>query len=278
MFEKAIQGSVMLAVERKQKIIERLRRDRRVYVGELSRELDVTEETIRRDLKDIEKQGIAIRSHGGALLNSTSQVKPFLERETINHDLKWKIALCVQDLIEDGMVIMVDASTTTKMVIENIDNSKNLTIITNSYTLMDNMSERSNMRFIATGGEVYGKYKAYVGSDALRTIQRYNADLAILSCHSLSLDCGYTESNILEGDVKFAMSRRSARTIEVADHTKFNRRSLANVLDFTDVDVLASDRCPESAWVDFFKQRKLSLIYPEDSDNDDDLILSGSSL
>ena len=124
------QGSVsMLALERKQKIIERLRQDRKVYVGELSRELDVTEETIRRDLKEIEKQGIAIRSHGGAfLLNDAAQVKPFSERETINHDLKTKIALCVQDFIEDGMVIMVDASTTTKIVIEHIDNSKHLTI------------------------------------------------------------------------------------------------------------------------------------------------------
>ena len=130
----------MLALERKQKIIERLRQDRKVYVGELSRELDVTEETIRRDLKEIEKQGIAIRSHGGALLNYADQVKPFSERETINHDLKTKIALCVQDFIEDGMVIMVDASTTTKIVIEHIDNAKHLTIITNSYTLIDQLS------------------------------------------------------------------------------------------------------------------------------------------
>ena len=264
------QGSVsMLALERKQKIIERLRQDRKVYVGELSRELDVTEETIRRDLKEIEKQGIAIRSHGGALLNDAAQVKPFSERETINHDLKTKIALCVQDFIEDGMVIMVDASTTTKMVIEHIDSAKHLTIITNSYTLIDQLSDRSNLRFIATGGEYYSKYKSYVGSDALRTIQRYNADLALLSCQSLSLDCGYTESNILEGDVKFAMSRQSSRTIEVADHTKFNRRSLANVLDFTDVDVLASDRRPETAWVDFFRQRKLTLVYPEASSEDE---------
>ena len=166
------------------------------------------------------------------------------------HDLKTKIALCVQDFIEDGMVIMVDASTTTKIVIEHIDNAKHLTIITNSYTLIEQLCDRSNLRFIATGGEYYSKYKSYVGSDALRTIQRYNADLALLSCQSLSLDCGYTESNILEGDVKFAMSRQSSRTIEVADHTKFN------------VDVLASDRRPETAWVDFFKQRKLTLVYP----------------
>lgn len=167
------------------------------------------------------------------------------------------------------MVIMVDASTTTKIVIEHIDNAKHLTIITNSYTLIEQLCDRSNLRFIATGGEYYSKYKSYVGSDALRTIQRYNADLALLSCQSLSLYCGYTESNILEGDVKFAMSRQSSRTIEVADHTKFNRRSLANVLDFTDVDVLASDRRPETAWVDFFKQRKLTLVYPEASSEPD---------
>ena len=150
----------MLALERKQRIIARLRQDRKVYVAELSRELEVTEETIRRDLKEMEKQGIAIRSHGGALLNSAAQIRPFTERETINHDLKAKIALCVQDFIEDGMVVMVDASTTTKMVIEQIENSKHLTIITNSYTLIDELSDRSNLRFIATGGECYGKYKA----------------------------------------------------------------------------------------------------------------------
>lgn len=252
----------MLALERKQFIIDRLKRDRKVYVSQLSRELAVTEETIRRDLKEIEKRGIAVRSHGGAMLNEGTILQTFAERETVNHDLKLKIAHCVQDFIHSGMIIMVDASTTTKMAIEAVDPQKELTIITNSYSLIADLSDKPNLRFIATGGECCGPYKAYVGSDALNTIRRYNVDLAILGCHSLSLECGYMESNQLEGDVKYAMSRQARQTVEVADHTKFNRRSFANVLAFSDVDVLATDERPDQAWLDYFAAHKLKLVYP----------------
>lgn len=252
----------MLALERKQLIIDRLKQERRVYVSALSRELSVTEETIRRDLKELEKRGLAVRSHGGAVLNEGSIIQTFAERETVNHDLKLKIAKCVQDFIQSGMVIMVDASTTTKMVIEEVDPKKDLTIITNSYSLIADLSDKRNLRFIATGGECCGVYKAYVGSDALTTIRHYNVDLAILSCHSLSLECGYMESNQQEGDVKYAMSKQAKRTIEVADHTKFNRRSFANVLSFSEVDLLATDEQPDQAWLDYFESHKLGLVYP----------------
>lgn len=246
-------------------IIAQLRREQKVYVAQLSRTLNVTEETIRRDLKVMEQKGIIIREHGGATLNKTSAIKPFTERERINYEKKSVIADLVQDLIIDGMSIMVDASTTTKLVIERISPDKQLTIITNSFTLINELMSCPNLKFIATGGECSGPYKAYVGSDALNTISHYNVDLAILSCHSATLTEGYMESNQLEGDVKRAMARQAASVIEVADQTKLNRRSFCNVLGITEADCLVTDHAPDATWIDFFRQRKLRLIYPEKS-------------
>ncbi len=253
----------MLGIERKQIIINLLKQKNRVYVSELSKQFQVTDETIRRDLKEIEKRGIATRSHGGAVLNQQGEIKPFIERELINRKLKEAIADQLKTLIHDGMVLMVDASTTTKLALERINPRLNLTVITNSYSLINDLSDNDNIRFIATGGECYGRYRAYVGTDAISTIKHYNADLALLSCHSLSLEQGYMESNQLESDVKCTMRAQSTQTIMLADHTKFNRKSLVNSLPLTDVDVLVTDVKPDLSWLNYFKIKGLTLIYPQ---------------
>lgn len=253
----------MLGIERKQIIINILKQKNRVYVSELSQLLHVTDETIRRDLKEIEKRGIATRSHGGAVLNQQGEIKPFIEQELTNRSLKEIISLQLGNLIHDKMVLMVDASTTTKLALEKLNPRLNLTVITNSYSLINDLSDNDNIKFIATGGECFGRYRAYVGSDAINTIRHYNADVALLSCHSLSLDRGYMESNQLESDVKSTMREHATKTIMLADHTKFNHKSLVNSLQLTEVDTLVTDQQPDSNWVKYFNTKGLNLIYPK---------------
>lgn len=254
----------MLGIERKQQIIKQLKQNNKVLIKDLSNSFNVTEETIRRDIKELVRKGIAIKSHGGALLNpNNAEIKPFIDRELTNRELKDKIALQAIDLICDGMVLMVDASTTTKTVIERLSPRLNITIITNSYTLINDMSDNNNFKFIATGGECAGPYRAFVGSDAMHTIRRYNVDLALLSCHSLSLEHGFMESNQLESDVKCAMAEQAIHTVMLADHTKFDQLSLVNSLTFNQVETLVTDCAPNSKWLNACKKLRMNILYPE---------------
>lgn len=256
----------MLGIERKQLIIKQLKQNNRVLVKDLSSSFNVTEETIRRDIKELVSKGIAIKSHGGALLNPDhTQIKTFLDRELTNRELKECIAkqALELELICDGMVLMVDASTTTKSVIERLNPRLNITIITNSYTLINDMSDNENFRFIATGGECAGPYRAFVGSDALHMIRRYNVDLALLSCHSLSAEHGFMESNQLESDVKCAMSDQARHTVVLADHTKFDNISLVNSLPFNKVETLITDQKPTEQWCHLCSKLRMNLVYPQ---------------
>ncbi|MCR5535853.1 MAG: DeoR/GlpR family DNA-binding transcription regulator [Succinivibrio sp.] len=251
----------MLAIERKQRIVALLKEHKRVYVSLLSEELNVAEETIRRDLKEIEKKGIAIKCYGGAILKSGSENFSFLERVTQNFEAKREIARCVMTMIHDGMTLMVDTSTTAKAVIDSIKNLKDITVITNSYKLISDNAD-SQIRFIGTGGEAIQKYQAFVGSDAGATIRRYNADLAILGCSGVTMEKGFMETNIYEATLKSIMVEYAKETVIVADHNKFERISKINNFRFSDIDYFATDLRPTEAWCSFLEHENISLLYP----------------
>ena len=254
----------MLAIERKQKIISLLRSNKKVRVSELSKTLNVTDETIRKDLKELEATDILVRSHGGAILKNRNIIESFLERETVNLESKLTIARLAQNYIQDGMTLMVDTSTTAKLIIQNVDEKKNITVITNSHQLLSECSIKENIKFIATGGEVSHHYKAYVGSDCLKTIKGYNANLAVVGCHAASIGKGTMENNREEADVKRAMVSFSNKVLLVADTSKFDRISLINTLEFRDIDYALTDtRLPE-LWIDFFEQQSIEYMFGTD--------------
>ncbi len=253
----------MLALERKQTIVTMLRKNKKVMVSDLSTMLNVAEETIRRDLKELERKGIAVRAYGGAVLKSDAENLSFLERETKNYDMKRDIAQLTVPLIEDGMVLMADTSTTSKAVIDAIKGKKNITVITNSYKLILDLSVNSNLSLIGTGGNVLPHYQAFVGSDAVRTIRRYNADLAILGINAISRERGFMESNEPESQIKSAMSEYSAKTVIVADNTKFDRVGKVNNFAFDEIDTLVTDRNPGREWCELLALKNVDLICPD---------------
>ena len=252
----------MFAIERKQYIIELLNKNKRVYVSELSGALKVTEETIRRDLKELEKSGRVLRSHGGAVLaESGPDSTSFSERELANSGAKNAIAKTAAALIEDGMFLMVDTSTTAKAVISRLPPKKSVTILTNSYRLINDLSYNENLKFIGTGGDVRAHYQAFVGSDALRAISRYHADLALLGAHSVSREFGFMESNIEECDVKISMRGHCSRCVVVADSSKFDRLSKVSCLSFNDCDFFITDKMPSTQWQELFRRSGITVQY-----------------
>src|SRR5699024_7546548 len=154
----------MLALERRNLILEKLQTEKRVVVSELSQLYDVSEETIRRDLEKLEKDGLATKSYGGAVINENINIDmPFNVRKNRNVVGKQKIAEIVASMVQDGEHIFLDASTTAVFVAKAIKSRERMTVITNSIEIIIELSDVSDWNIISTGGSLKEGYLALVG-------------------------------------------------------------------------------------------------------------------
>ncbi|MBQ8164902.1 MAG: DeoR/GlpR transcriptional regulator [Clostridia bacterium] len=252
----------MLAIERKKLILEQLQRDKKVIVSDLAKIFDVTEETIRRDLEKLEREGFAQKIYGGAVLKESFNVDlPYAVRKRSNVTDKQYIAGLIADMIQDGDNIMLDASSTALFVAQNIKSKKNITIITNSIEIICEVSDRNSWKVISTGGTLKEGALALVGLQATRTINNYHVDLAVFSCKGISVDNGLTDSNENDAEIKKAIIASAHRKILAVDHSKFDIVSFVGISDLKNIDLVVTDRKPENKWIETFEKEKVELIY-----------------
>ena len=166
----------MLAIERRNEILEKLQTDRRVVVSELSQIYEVSEETIRRDLDKLVNDGYAIKSYGGAVINENMNIDlPFNIRKNRNVIGKQRIAELVAKIVQDGDSIMLDASSTAVYIAKGLKDKKNLTLITNSMEIVIELLDMSDWRVLSTGGVSREGSFALVGTQTNRMLQSYRA-------------------------------------------------------------------------------------------------------
>lgn len=251
----------MLAAERRKRIIDLVHQDKRVLVSDLSRMFEVTEETIRRDLEKLEKDGILSRTYGGAMLNRhTNEDLPFVTRGAINTDIKRNIALKALELINDGDTLMVDPSSTSFEFLKLLGNKNNLTVITNSINILHEFAS-SGLNIISSGGSLRHRSLSLVGPVAHDTIQRYNVDIAVISCKGLDMERGITDSNEPECELKKYMLRQAEKVVLLADHTKFDKTAFTQLVQLNRIDVLITDRKPSDAWLKLLDEQNVEVLY-----------------
>ena len=253
----------MLAAERRNKIVEMLQQDKRVIVSDLSKYFVVSEETIRRDLDLLDREGIATKGYGGAVFNETAGIElPFNMRKQTNAVGKQKIARIVDALIDDGDHIFLDASTTAVFIAKEIQDKKNLTVITNSIENMIELSDVSGWNIIASGGKVKEGHLAMVGPGAVETISSFNAEKAFLSCKALDMQRGIMEGNEEIAQTKFVMMYHSLKKYLCVDHTKFDQVAFSRVCDAREVTGVVTDVKPSEAWLSYFIRNNIEIYYP----------------
>ena len=251
----------MLGLERRKKILEKLKQDHRVYVSELSKLFDVTEETIRRDLDKLEEEDLVKRDYGGAVLNSyISEDLSFLKRSLINGDLKNIIAQKAHSLIDDDSTIMMDSSTTCLTLLNLLRFKKNLTIITNSIRLAYDFSG-APFRIISVGGNLRGKSFALTGAMTFNNLRNYFVDYTVLSCKGIDLERGVMESNDEESAVKQVMLSQAKKVILLVDSSKFGKISFTKTCDFDKISMLVTDCEPSEDWKKTLADKKVKLIF-----------------
>lgn len=254
----------MLAIERRNAILEKLQVERRVVVSELSALYDVSEETIRRDLDKLENDGYAIKSYGGAVINENSNLDlPYNVRKNTNVLGKQKIAALISEMVHDGDNIMLDASSTAVAIAKAIKNKKDLTVITNSLEIALELIETPGCNVISTGGVATGSSFALVGSVTDKTIRSYYVDKAIISCKGIDMYAGFTESDERHANNKASMFYMAKTKILAIDSSKFNKIAFAKIGDLKEISKIVTDKKPEEEWLQKFEELGVECIFPE---------------
>lgn len=229
--------------EREKLILEKLLKEKRVTVKELAEYLYVSEPSIRRDLASLEKQNLIKRIHGGAIIenHSASYSKiPFAIREMEDFDAKCIIAQKASELVKDGDVIMLDASSSAYAIIPYLAERNNITVITSGVKALIELS-KYGITVCSTGGRLLPSCMSLVDSDAIRTISEYNADIAFFSCRGISPNGNVTDFSIEENLIRRAMSKHSKKAVLLCTSEKLNHTYMHNLCNISDIELIISE-------------------------------------
>ena len=229
--------------DREKQILEILLRQKSVTVKQLAGELFISEPSIRRDLAALEKQNIIKRTHGGAVIDETmpSKIKmPFLMREYEQSGAKKIIAEKAIELVKDGDVIFLDASTSCYYLIPLLLTKSNVTVITNGVKALVRLAEY-NINAVSTGGALVSSCLSLVGEEAHRTIESFNADIAFFSCRGVSDDGYLTDIAPDENNVRRRMIKNSKRSYLLLASDKLGHKYFHNLCHKSDISGVISE-------------------------------------
>jgi len=240
-----------------------LNENKSVLVPELAKLFNVTEETIRRDLEKLEKEGLLKRTYGGAVLVENYNVDiPFEFRNVTNIEGKKQIALSLIKYIEDGDTLVMDSSTSALQVAKLLKTKKKITVITNSEQIINELKVfEDTIKVISTGGTLRNKSLSLVGPIAEQTLRSLNANKAIISCKGFDIEKGFTESNELEAQVKKLMIEIADKVYMIVDHTKMNKTALVNIATLDDVDFIFTDKILPPSQENAIKEKNVEIVY-----------------
>jgi DeoR/GlpR family transcriptional regulator of sugar metabolism len=236
----------MLPDERRRQIAQRLRQHGSVSISSLEAEFGISPMTARRDLDELERRGMAARTHGGAVLPGlSSHEDSFLQRLEVAVEAKERLAEESLTLIEPGEAVFVDSSTTAyitarRIVRENL----RCTLLTNSVPIMQLVCELDapQVEVIGAGGTLRKLTRSFVGPQAIRTIETHFADHVLCSVRGLTDEGFLTDPDPLESEVKRAMIRRARQAVVLVDGSKFDRPALTQIAHVDEVGmILAAD-------------------------------------
>ncbi|MEU5979566.1 DeoR/GlpR family DNA-binding transcription regulator [Streptomyces sp. NPDC047315] len=240
----------MYAPERQQEILRLAREGGRVDVLSLAEEFQVTAETIRRDLKALDRSGLVRRVHGGAIPAGRLDFEPDLsEREATAADEKDRIArAALAELPADGSVIL-DAGSTVGRLAAAFPLERSLTVVTHALPLAVRLADHPGIDLHLVGGRVRHRTRAAVDAWALRAYGEVRADVVFLGANGFSTAHGLTTPDLAEAAVKRALRAAARRVVLLADSTKYGAEHFARFGDLADVDLLITDTglSPEDA-------------------------------
>ena len=238
----------MFVEERIEKIIQLLNENQKVVVKELSKRFDVTQDCIRKDLKNLERQGIIKRTYGGGVLSRQfAPQNDILYRKKINLEDKIIIAEKAYKLIKESETIFLDISSINILIAEKIaKGNKKLTVITNMIDIIRTFCNCDNVDVIGTGGAFNKDVNGFVGSTAIESILKHKVNRAFVgSCGVNMFDKSLTTYNVEDGNTKKAIISSGKKIYLVIENKKFYYDATYKFADIYDIDAIIVDKKPD---------------------------------
>ncbi len=252
----------MLTEERKNSILEILRKEKTVTVHALARTLYVSEATVRRDLTEMEMNGLLRRSHGGAVLLERDAGEPsFFVRKEENIAEKRQIAQTVLPYLVHDRTFFLDSSSTVR-AIATVWEATGKTIITPGIETALLFARQKGVEVLLPGGTVNHLTGSVCGVYTLRQLEDFRADVFICSCSGISPEGLLTVSTIEHGEIKASMQRRAKKSILLVDHTKFGRARTYAYAKLQDFDILVTDVMPPEQIVELCRRSGTQIVLP----------------
>lgn len=237
----------MLTSERKSHLLDLLRRDRRVVAKTVSRELGLSEDTIRRDLRELASEGLLQRVHGGALPASPA-VANLAGRRQLSSEGKAAIGRAAARLVRPGQIVILDGGTTAIQLARHLPPDLKATVVTHSPTVAVELADHAGVEVELIGGRLFKHSMVAVGAVAAEAIARVQADIYFMGVTGVHPEFGLTTGDPEEAAIKRALSRHAAETIVLASREKLGTASPFLVARLDEIDaILVEGDLPEEA-------------------------------
>lgn len=246
---------------REREILEELRHQGgscRIQV--LAERLNVSEETIRRNVKALVESGIVRKVHGGVHLTESHIEQPFNRRLAENKTAKREIAEKMAEIIKPGDTLFLDIGSTTAHIANSLTKHRDLFIVTNSLTVAQTLATKNNNRVFLAGGELRAHDAGAFGQEALDFVAQFNTQYAVLSVAAINAETGFMVQDIREAVFSRAISSRSRVTIVAADSAKFGKTAPIVLDNPSSFDILVTDQPPPSKIHDLLKASEIDLV------------------
>ncbi|MDX1475745.1 MAG: DeoR/GlpR family transcriptional regulator [Reinekea sp.] len=245
--------------ERLTRILELVNQSGFITIEDLANTFDVTHQTIRRDLKLLDDEGLIQRFHGGAGQSSTVSNTPYSNRKISFPEEKKRIATRIAEEIPDFASMFINIGTTTEAIADALMNHTGLTIITNNLHVASIMSRKDDFKIIIAGGVVRNRDGGIMGEATIDFVSQFKVDYAIIGISGIDESGDLLDFDYQEVRVSKAIVENSRNIFLAADHSKFGRDAMTRLGNITQVDRVFTSAMPPPKIVELLKKHKVAL-------------------
>lgn len=233
-----------MSLKRQTDILQAVKDAGSYSITDLAGKLQVSSETVRRNLKPLIDNGTLIKFHGGIMDPEHVEEAPFQRRMKANKDAKKKIAAIIANIVKDDDSLILDNGTTTTYVAEALANHSRLTIVTNSAEIACRLASRNGNRVFITGGEVVGEGAAAYGPSTIEFVQQFEVNYAFISTSGINIRGELVDFNLFEAEFSRAAMRQAQETWVIVDQSKFGKSAPVKICELSAIDTIVCDDLP----------------------------------
>ena len=249
----------MLKEERFDHILKTLKSRRKILYETIAKKLKVSEDTVRRDIDDLNKRGLLVKVRGGAITAASNPLS-FQDRTGVHVKGKDVIALKAQQLLKNARTILMDGGTTMLALASGLPVDSNIRVITNNVALVPVLANFPNVEIVVLGGAYNRMTRTNVGVLTCQEAANYQADLYFMGICSIDSQAGVTAAVAEDGEVKRAFMKASLKTVVLCNSEKLGTTDFFKVCDINTIDSLVTELRSDDKLLDRYRKADVEIL------------------